>query len=270
MTTSRAYAQQSPDEKKKIVDEHLPLVRHEVARFKARLPQHVSADDLTSAGVLGLIDAVDKFDQTKGVPFRNYAALRVRGAILDELRSQDWLSRPMRQDIRALEDVYTELENRLGRQPEDEEVAKELQMSLEDFYEMLGRTQGVSLISLEELQALRAASDDDRDILETLMDPTVNDPLAELHMTEVRDLLGEAIENLPKQERMVLTLYYYEDLNMKEVGEVLGVTESRVSQIRTAALFKLRGRLKSYFERGEYQKPAPPKEGRERKKVPVA
>lgn len=250
----KGYAQQPAEEKKKIVDEHLPLVRHEVTRFKARLPPHVSADDLTSAGVLGLIDAVDKFDPSRGVPFRNYAALRVRGSILDELRSQDWLSRPMRQDIRQLEDLYVELENRLGRQPENEEMAKELGLNLEEYYELVGRTQGVSLMSLEELQELRSRSEDGRDILETLMDPNVQDPLAELHMDEVRDILGDAIENLPKQEKLVLSLYYYDDLNMKEVGDVLGVTESRVSQIRSAALIKLRGRLKTYFEKGEYVK----------------
>ncbi|MBI2891022.1 MAG: RNA polymerase sigma factor FliA [Nitrospirae bacterium] len=253
----KSYSQQTPDEKKAMIEAHLMLVKHEVARFKARLPQHVSADDLTSAGVLGLIDAVEKFDATRGVPFRNYAALRIRGAILDELRSEDWLSRPMRQDIRQLEELMVELENKLGRPPDDEEVAKELKLSLEEYYELLGRTQGVSLMSLEELQELRSRSEDHRDILETLMDPSVQDPLAELHLSELRDVLADAIENLPKQEKLALSLYYYEDLNMKEVGQVLNVTESRVSQIHSSAILKLRTHLKSYLERGEYTKAAP-------------
>lgn len=240
------YSKTGTEGKKEFIERHISLVKYVVMRIKAKLPSHIDVDDLISAGVVGLMDAAEKFDPKRGIQFKTYAEMRIKGAVLDELRALDWAPRTMRREIRKIEDVYAELENRLGREPDDEEMAEEMKMDLDEYYQLLGRSKSVSVISFEDLNIL--GDREGQEILEVLSDPSVDDPFAELNMAEIRDVLTEAIEKLPESERLVLTLYYYEELNMKEIGKVMDKSESRVSQLRTKALVRLRTRLKKALE----------------------
>lgn len=220
-----------------IIIEHSDLVKHMALRLFSRLPDHVPIDDLISAGIIGLIDAVDKYDSRQGIPFKFYAKIRIRGAMLDEIRSMDWVPRSLRQKSNSLEKTHIELEQRLGRSPSDEEIAAELSVSLGEYHKLLDEIKGISLVP--------------ENINETLIEGGESGTLAtdseelfqSAYRREIQQQLAESIKSLSAKEQLVLSLYYYEELTMKEVGVALGYTESRISQIHTKAIIKLRSKL---------------------------
>jgi RNA polymerase sigma factor for flagellar operon FliA len=225
--------------REKLILEYAPLVKSVAGRLAMRLPQHVSQEDLASAGIMGLLDAVDKYDSEKGVAFKSYAEFRIRGAMLDELRSMDWVPRSVRRNARKLEAAYAKVENEYMRPASDEEVANELGMNLEEFYNLIEETRGVSLISEEEAGYLLQEAGLDRSPSDTL------------DLVEIRDVVAKAIEGLPRNERTVISLYYYDELTMREIGEVMEYTESRISQLHTKAVLRLRAVLRRYFDAEE-------------------
>ena len=232
-----------PKKREALIIENAPLIRYVAGRIAMRLPAHVSMDDLVSAGVLGLIDAVDKFDSTKKVMFKTYAEFRIRGAILDELRAMDWVPRSIRKKSSDLEAVYNRLQNRMGRAASDEEVAEELGVDLDEFYKLLDEVKGVNLLSIDDQDSPLFQLDTDQ-VLDALGKEEAEDPLAMLGLSELRTGVANAIRGLPEKEKLVVSLYYYDELTMREIGEVLGYTESRISQMHTKAILRLRARLR--------------------------
>ena len=232
-----------PKKREELIVENAPLIRFVAGRIAMRLPAHVSLDDLISAGVLGLIDAVDKFDTQKKVQFKTYAEFRIRGAILDELRAMDWVPRSIRKKSSNLESVYNRLQNKLGRAASDEEVAEELGIDLPEFHKLLDEVKGVNLLSIDDQDSPLFQLDTDQ-VLDALGKEEAEDPLAVLGLSELRSQVANAIEGLPEKEKLVVSLYYYDELTMREIGEVLGYTESRISQMHTKAILRLRARLR--------------------------
>ena len=232
-----------PEKKDRLILEYAPVIKYIAQRIAIRLPPHVSVDDLINAGVIGLIDAIEKYDASRDNTFKTYAEFRIRGAMLDELRGLDWVPRSVRQKEHALDRAYEELERRLGRSATDEEVATLLGIALEDFYAWLGQVKGVSLLSLETL-GMRSADGETINLLEILPSDDTHGPAQLLLANRLKAIIARAIEDLPYQEKVVISLYYYEELTMKEIGKVLEITESRVSQIHTKAIFHLRTKLK--------------------------
>lgn len=230
------------EEKDRLILEYAPVIKYIAQRIATRLPPHVSVDDLINAGVIGLIDAIEKYDSSRDNTFKTYAEFRIRGAMLDELRGLDWVPRSVRQKEHALDRAYEELERRLGRSATDEEVAVLLGIKLEDFYSWLGQVKGVSLLSLETI-GTRSSDGESINLLEILPSDETG-PAQMLLANRLKAMIARAIEDLPYQEKVVVSLYYYEELTMKEIGKVLEITESRVSQIHTKAIFHLRTKLK--------------------------
>jgi RNA polymerase sigma factor for flagellar operon FliA len=226
-------------EEERIMVEHLPIVRYIARRIHERLPQHVEMEELVSAGVLGLMDAFQKFDPEKKVQFRSYAQFRIRGAILDSLRTLDWSPRDLRRKGRAIEQAIRSLTVRLGRTPSEQEIAGELQMELGDYQQLLGELKGLEIGTLH----LERSEDSGEEELAYVPNRPEDDPLFRCLQGEMRQRLVEAISNLPERERLVMTLYYYEEMTMKEIGLTLGVVESRVSQIHASAVLHLRSML---------------------------
>lgn len=226
----------------RLVRETLPLVTKVAGALGARLPRSVEMSDLTQAGVVGLLDAADKFDRNKGVQFRTYAELRIRGAILDSLRSLDWVPRSVRRLRRELQSVEGRLQARLGRKPNESELASALEVSIADLQKVQERVRRSEVAS-------QATENFDR-VVALTVDPSSPDPEALLERREIVAFLARAIEKLPARERLVLSLYYHEELTMREVGSVLGVNESRVSQIHTKAVETLRRRLRRELRPG--------------------
>jgi RNA polymerase sigma factor for flagellar operon FliA len=226
-----------------------PLVRHVVERVAASLPKSVDHEDLYSAGVFGLLDAHAKFDTGKGVKFETYAVWRIKGAVLDQLRALDWVSRSMRRKARNLDGVTRKLDQKLGRAASEEEVAREMNMSRAEFYRLLDHVRGAVLVSLDE-----SRSGDDQDqatLADQLADPQAVDVENGLERDQVRHVVLRTLDHLPEQERLVVSLYYYEHLTLKEIGRTLGISESRVSQVHTRAMARLRLRLHKALHEGE-------------------
>ncbi|MCF8061410.1 MAG: FliA/WhiG family RNA polymerase sigma factor [Deltaproteobacteria bacterium] len=240
----------SPDERERLILQYAPLVKTIAGRLGMRLPQHVSQDDLVSAGIMGLLDAVDKFNEDKGVAFKSYAEFRIRGAMLDELRAMDWVPRSVRRNARRLEAAFAKVENESMRPATDEEVARELGIDMEAYYGLLEETRGISVISEDDLGRILPAGGADHSPRRAPAELVPDNPSDSLDLTEIRDVIAEAIEKLPKNERTVVSLYYYEELTMKEIGDVMDYTESRISQLHTKAVLRLRGILKGYFGPG--------------------
>ena len=225
----------------RLILHYSPIVKYVAARVLSHLPDSVDQADLVSYGILGLIDAIEKFDPARGVKFETYAVPRIRGAILDELRSIDWVPRSVRAKARAADQAYTRLEHSLRRSPTDEELATELGLTSGELDTMLRQTSRAGVLQLDEvLFSGQAGSSTLGDTLAT----TDDGPVALLEIEETRRLLARAISSLADRERTVLTLYYYEGLNLSEIGDVLGVTESRACQIHTKAVHQLRHRLR--------------------------
>jgi len=233
-------------EREALLMEHLPTVRYLARRIHERLPQHVDLDDLISAGVVGLIDAFSKFDHGKKVQFKSYAQFRIRGAILDSLRTLDWSPRELRRKGRAVEEAIRASTQRLGRAPSEPEIAKQMEISLSDLQTLLGDLKGLEIGSLH----MERSEDSGDEELSYIPGAPEDDPLFRCLKGEMKQRLADAIEELPEKERMVLTLYYYEELTMKEIGLTLGVVESRVSQIHSAAVVRLRVALANLRPKG--------------------
>ena len=234
----------APDVRERLILHYSPLVKFVAGRVAAGLPQSIEQSDLVSYGIFGLIDAIDKFDPSRGFQFETYAISRIKGAIIDELRSIDWVPRSVRAKARAVERAYSKLENELRRTPEDKEVAAELGMTEAELDTVLSQVSFTGLVALDEL--LSAGGSGDRSGTSTVMDTIADgahDPVEAFEVDEMKHLLADAINRMPDRERLVLTLYYYEGLTLAEIGGVLGVTESRVCQIHTKAILQLRGRL---------------------------
>jgi RNA polymerase sigma factor FliA len=236
-----------------MVMQYAPLIKYIASRLALRLPSHISLDDLMSSGIIGLIDAIHKFDPGKNISFKTYAEFRIKGAILDELRSLDWIPRSVRKKSHVLEKTYAELERNLGRPAEPEEVCQALGIGMEEFYQLLDETKSVSLVDLEGVwKAARKGPDlPDNEIPEILLDEKVRDPFLALHFAELQDIMVKAIDALPDKEKLLISLYYYEELTMKEIGQIMGYTESRISQLHTQAMFRLRAKLRDYFQAKE-------------------
>jgi len=233
-----------PENTEQIVKEYSPMIKYVANRIALRLPPHIEVDDLISVGAIGLMDAIEKYDPSRGAKFKTYAEFRVRGSILDELRSLDWVPRSVRQKASNLDAVSSKLQSKLGRLPEDEEIAKEMGVTLEEFFKTLNETRNMPLLSLEDLGIARD-SGDKQSLLDTLEGRGDVDPQTQMRLTELKNLIAAAIDSLPEKERLMVSLYYYEELTMKEIGEVLGITESRISQIHSKAVYRLRTKLKS-------------------------
>ena len=232
-----------PGDKERLILEYAPTIKYIAQRIAARLPPHIGLDDLINAGVIGLIDAIAKYDPSRDNTFKTYAEFRIRGAMLDELRSLDWVPRSVRQKESALERAYEALERRLGRSARDEEVAEVLGIALDEFYEWLNQVRGASLLSLEA-PGLHASDGETLNLLDLVSTDEAQSPAQLVQARRLKALIAEAVDDLPYQEKVVISLYYYEELTMKEIGKVLEITESRISQIHTKSIFHLRSKLK--------------------------
>lgn len=243
---TKAYFSQSeeldPAKRNELVLTYTPLIKYIATRLASRLPPQVSLDDLISCGIIGLIDAINKFDVSKNVQFKTYAEFRIKGAMLDELRALDWVPRSIRRKITDLEKTYGDLEKKLGRPATDEETAETLGMDLEEFHKLLDETKSVSFMDIELLRQKSPESSGAG--IADLMVGDGTDPFSALNLSQVRDLTAQAISELPEKEKLTVSLYYYEELTMKEIGEVLGYTESRISQMHSKAMLRLRAKLK--------------------------
>ena len=226
-----------------LIDESLPMINHIAHRVAVRLPPSVEIRDLVNAGVIGLLDAVDKFDPERGVKFKTYAELRIRGAILDSLRDLDWAPRSLRKKSKDLQKLYAKLEQDLGRPATDEEVCEALGGDMDDYHALVDQLNGLTIGSFEDIGAGREDGTGES-FINYYADEGDTDPYAEFEKDQLAEMLGAAIETLPERERLVLSLYYYEEFTMKEIGAMLGVNESRVSQIHTKATLRLRTKLK--------------------------
>lgn len=231
-----------PMSRDELVVTHLPLVKFIVDRIASSLPPHLDRDDLRSAAVIGLISAAERFDPGRGVQFKTFAEQRIRGTIMDELRAQDWLTRSLRDKFKKLEREFSQLEQRLGRNPSSDEVAAAMGLELKEYFRLLEEIHLLSFVSLDD-----AWHDEDGapfGLLDVLEDKGTESPQSQLIARQTVERLAEAIDALPEKERIVITLYYYEELNLKEIGAVLDLTESRISQLHSQAIIRLRGKMK--------------------------
>lgn len=234
--------QRDPSVREYFVHQYAPLVKYVAGRVAIGMPSAVDFDDLVQCGMFGLFDAISKFDPTKHVKFKTYAVTRIRGAIFDELRAIDWVPRSVRQKAREVEDTVRELEAGLGRAATDEEIAGAMGVSVKEFQRVLVRIAGTAVVSLNDVW--HGGEDEDRvSIEDNIESPTESGPATIAEKEEMRRVIVEAIRELPENEQQVLALYYYEELTLKEIGQVLEVTESRVSQLHTKARLRLRTKL---------------------------
>lgn len=231
-----------PKKRDELILKYLPLIKYVAGRLFGRLPSNVSLDDLVSSGILGLMDAAKKFDPAKNIQFKTYAELRIRGAMLDELRSQDWVPRSVRKKMHEMERTFRRLEYALGRPAEDEEVAQALGIGMDDYYRMLDETRGVTFLDIETIRSRLPDSSDD-DLFDLIADDGNSDPFEALNLSDLKEHLVKAIDVLSQKEKLVISLYYYEGLTMREIGEILGYTESRISQMHTKAILQIRAYL---------------------------
>ncbi len=227
----------------RLIVTYAPLVKYVAGRLGSGLPAHVDDEDLVSYGLLGLIGAIERYDPDRDVKFETYAIARIRGAIIDELRALDWVPRSVRSRARDIERAIAELEAKLGHAPTDEEISGKLGLSEEELNESLSEIARSSIAALDELWTISGSSGDQVALIDTIEDTEAPDPQGALSQTEMREAIADAIARLPEREKLVVTLYYYEELTLREIGEVLGVTESRVSQLHTKAILRLKARL---------------------------
>ncbi|MGB2876222.1 MAG: RNA polymerase sigma factor WhiG [Gaiellaceae bacterium] len=222
---------------------YAPLVKYVAGRLGSGLPAHVDENDLVSYGLLGLIGAIERFDPDRDIKFETYAIARIKGSIIDELRAMDWVPRSVRSRARDIERAIGELERKLMRAPTDEEIAEKLGVTTDELNDSLSEIGRSSIAALDELWTVSSGGGDQVALIDTIEDTSGPEPQSELAQTELKEALGEAIARLPEREKLVVTLYYYEELTLREIGEVLGVTESRVSQLHTKAILRLKARL---------------------------
>lgn len=235
----KSYAEtKSPMIREKLILEYSPLVKFVAGRLSIYFGSYVEYDDLVSFGVFGLIDAIDKFDVTKGVKFETYASLRIRGAVIDNIRGLDWVPRSLRQKSKEIEKAYVELENQLGHAATDREVADKMGIPVEELSKVLNEVNASSMMSLDEfLEQNYEIGVDGNNVLKDSI------PENYIEVNELKEILGDSISKLPEKEKKVISLYYYEELTLKEISAIMGVSESRISQLHTKALLRLRGKL---------------------------
>jgi len=233
--------------RERLVLEYAPLIKYIAQKIAARLPANIELDDLISSGVIGLMDAMEKYDSSRDNKFKTYAEFRIRGAILDELRAQDWVPRSVREKAKILERCFSKIEQQLGRQATEEEVYAELGISQAEYHELLNQVRSVSLLSYDDVSHFSKA---DKRALHGAGENGVKTPTpySEVNIAYIKRMISVAIQDLPEKQRLVLSLYYYEDLNLKEIGRVLDVTESRVSQLHTQAIVRLKAKLKNHWD----------------------
>jgi RNA polymerase sigma factor for flagellar operon FliA len=229
--------------RERLVVAYSPLVKYVAGRTAAGLPPHVEEADLISYGMVGLISAIERFDLSREIKFETYAIMRIKGAIIDELRSMDWVPRSVRSRAREVERANAKLENALQRAPTDEEIAAEMGITVDELNESLLAISHSSMVALDELWSVSDLSGDQVSLMDTIEDPEAPDPAKALDVGDLKDRIAESIAKLPEREKLVIALYYYENLTLREIGEVLGVTESRVSQMHTKAVLRLRSRM---------------------------
>ncbi|ETR69890.1 MAG: RNA polymerase sigma factor for flagellar operon FliA [Candidatus Magnetoglobus multicellularis str. Araruama] len=236
----------SEEEREQMVRQYAPLVKYIASRISMRVPPNVSLDDLISCGTMGLLDAISKFDPEKNVKFKTYAEVRIRGSILDGLRNLDWIPRSVRKKIQDMERCIQKIEQTLGRPAEDSEIAENLEINIEEYYTLLNQARSIDLLSLDETVRDQTFSDTKESYVSFI--PSHVTPQDEILTAEVKQMVSEGIKKLSEKEQKVIALYYHEGLTLKEIGDVLGLTESRISQIHTQCVIKLRVKLKNYFE----------------------
>jgi RNA polymerase sigma factor FliA len=234
------YTVKGKSDKDHLLEQHAPLVKKLAHHMKAKLPPNVEVDDLVQAGMIGLLDAVNRYEENHGAQFETYAVLRIRGAMLDELRSSDWLPRSVRQNMRKVEIAMSALQQRLGHPPSETEVAKFLKISLADYQEMLNEGGGHQLLYYEDFHD----EDGNEHFLDRYSVDENSDPLQTILNSDFRQALVEAIDRLPEREKLLMGLYYEQELNLKEIGAVMGVSESRVCQLHSQAVSRLRSSLR--------------------------
>lgn len=234
LSTRREF---TPSEREELITKHLSKVKFIADRMAAKLPPSVEKDDLYGAGIIGLIDAVERFDESRGISFTTFAEKRVRGAILDSLRALDWATRSLRRRSKEIQKAYEEIEQKKGEAANDEEVAKHLNMSIPEFHKALQEIRGLTVLDLDGSE-----NENGQNLINTIRGKDAS-PLEQFEETERRKVLTKAIEQLPEKEHKVIALYYVEELSMKEIGAVLDVSESRISQIRTQAIIRLRANI---------------------------
>lgn len=227
--------------REELIMTYAPLVKFIAERMAIRMPSHISKDDLTSAGIIGLFDAIDNFDSSRGIKFETYAFYRIKGAILDEMRRLDWIPRSVRKEVQEIEAAITAIRVKLGRDPEDHEIALELGVSLESYFKMIDKAKGINLMSLDE--SVTGSSD----TAVNKMKSKTPSPLDELNKNEVKRVIADALSKLSEKEQLVVSLYYFNELTLKEIARVMGLTESRISQVHSKAIITLRAKLKSYY-----------------------
>ncbi len=231
----------SEKKKEEIITEFLPYIKYTAYRLSWKLPHHITIDDLISVGLMGLMDALSRFEPGK-VKLKTYAELRIKGAMIDELRATAWIPRSMRKKIETINKARAVLERKHGRKPDDIEVAKSMSMPLNEYFKILQYATSSSPIRLEDFKNNKY-SDSDLNITECIADPKAKSPFEVLQEKDTKEQLSELIETLPEKERLVLALYYYEEMTMQEIGRVLSITESRVCQVHSQALGKLKNKL---------------------------
>ncbi len=231
----------SPEKRHELILIYTPLIKYIASRLASRLPAQVALDDLISSGIIGLIDAIDKFDISKKVQLKTYAEFRIKGAMLDELRSLDWVPRSVRDKITVIEAAYSKMEKKLGRPATDEEMSQVMNISLEEFQKLLNETKGVTFMDIDLLK--KRGSNLNPSGLAEIFHNTDSDPYSAISLSQIRELLAAAIDDLPRNEKLTISLYYFEELTMKEIGLVLGYTESRISQMHSKAVLRLRSKL---------------------------
>ncbi|MES2366555.1 MAG: RNA polymerase sigma factor FliA [Pseudomonadota bacterium] len=234
------YTSNGKSDKNYLLTQHASLVKRLAYQLKARLPPSVEVDDLVQAGMIGLLDAINRYEENHGAQFETYAIQRIRGSMLDELRSTDWLPRSIRQNMRKIEVAMNTLQQRLGHEPTEAEIAKELKLSLADYQGLLSNGAGHQLVYYEDFHS----ADGNDHFLDQHAKGESNDPLKELLESGFRGAVAEAVESLPEREKILMGLYYEEEMNLKEIGAVMGVSESRVCQLHSQAVARLRSTLK--------------------------
>ena len=235
------------NQRQKLIEEYTPLIRFIAKKISVRLPANIDVEDLVSNGVIGLMDAIDKYDATRDNKFKTYAEFRIRGAILDGLRAQDWVPRSVRDKAKMLERSHTQLETKLGRLPTDKETAEHLGLTPKEFYNLLSQTQPVNMLSIDS--ATNFQNMDRKSFFHVLQ--TESNPFSHLNVKSVKTEIKKMIATLPERQRIVLSLYYYEGFNLRKIGSILGVTESRVSQLHAQAIQRLKVKLEQAFKEHE-------------------